>query len=158
MDDTTLVSSLTHADVAALLAEGGSDRWVYLDVRTPEEFATGHVPGAFNIQYQLGTLSGLHTNPDFVDVVCTTFPHHAQLILGCRSGKRAASAEHVLKAAGYTQTHVHLESLVGSRDAFGRQKPGWVEAGFPVVTAPEPGRTYAELHVALQHVEIPSKS
>jgi rhodanese-related sulfurtransferase len=147
---TSAPSALTHADVAALL-ETTSEAWTYLDVRTPQEFATGHVPGAFNIPYQHGDVAGLHANPDFLDVVTRTFPRDARLILGCRSGARAASAEQELRAAGYLHTRVHLGSLVGARDPFGRKQPGWMEDGYPIDTTPRPGHTYDALQSAQPH-------
>jgi rhodanese-related sulfurtransferase len=125
-----------------------SPAWSYLDVRTPEEFATGHVPGAYNVPYQLGDLAGLHPNPDFSRVVAATFPVDAPLIVGCRSGGRAAAAERVLRQAGYTELRVHLGSLAGARDAFGRVKPGWLQAGYAVAQAALPGRSHADLATA----------
>lgn len=147
---TSAPSALTHADVAALLGTA-AEGWTYLDVRTPQEFATGHVPGAFNIPYQHGDLAGLHKNQEFLDVVRRTFPHETRLILGCRSGTRAASAEHELRTAGYLHTRVHLGSLIGARDAFGRKQPGWVESGYPIDTSPPPGHTYDALRSVQQH-------
>lgn len=150
MNDSARHSALGHADVAALLAEDSPEPWVYLDVRTTPEFATGHVPGAYNIPYQHGDLAGLHLNEAFTDIVSATFSPHTRLILGCRSGARAASAERLLTGAGFTQMHVHLGSLAGARDAFGQLQPGWVALGYPVSVTPVPGRTYAEL-LATQH-------
>ena len=155
-------TALTHAAVAELLQDPQPlqaagphelappvDRvWSYLDVRTPEEFATGHVPGAYNIPYQLGDLAGLHPNPDFLGVAAATFAQHAPLIIGCRSGGRAAAAERALRGAGYTELHVHLGSLTGGRDAFGRVKDGWMEAGHAVTSTAIAGRTPAELSAA----------
>jgi rhodanese-related sulfurtransferase len=156
-------STLTHAEVADLLqlaqpgamqreevspSQPASSTWSYLDVRTPEEFSTGHVPGAYNIPYQLGDLAGLHPNPAFLRVVAATFSPEAPLIIGCRSGGRAASAERALKSAGFTELHVHLGSLAGARDAFGRIKPGWIQAGFTVAESALRGHSHAELDAA----------
>ena len=150
MNDTARHSALGHADVAALLAEDNTAPWIYLDVRTALEFATGHVPGAFNIPYQHGDVAGLHLNEAFTHIVTSTFSTGTRLILGCRSGARAASAERLLVGAGFTHTRVHLGSLAGSRDAFGQLQPGWVALGYPVSVTPMAGRTYAELMTA-QH-------
>ena len=44
-------------------------RTTYLcDVRTPEEFSAGHIPGAYNLPISFGSLSGLYPNPDFAAV------------------------------------------------------------------------------------------
>jgi rhodanese-related sulfurtransferase len=78
-----------------------------LDVRTPEEFAEGHVPGAVNISHeQLG--SRLDEVPKDKDVV-----------LYCRSGRRAAMAADVLRANGYSRLS-HLEGDMLAWAANGR--------------------------------------
>lgn len=159
---------LTHAEVAALLGHeqltapravaatprlGPPPHWSYLDVRTPQEFATGHVPGAYNIPYQLGDLAGLHPNPTFLHVVRRRFSEGTPLIIGCRSGARATAAERALTAAGYVELRVHLGSLMGARDAFGRVRPGWVQSGYAVSDAPLPGRSHSELEAAILGAE-----
>lgn len=137
--------SIQHAQVALLLEASAHDGWCYLDVRTPQEFATGHIPGAFNIPFQFGDLAGLSPNPRFVEVVVARFAPHAPLILGCRSGGRALAAARVLQTRGFAKLHVHLGSLAGSRDAFGRLEPGWLRAGYSVASTPMAGRSYVEL-------------
>jgi phage shock protein E len=69
-----------------------------LDVRTPEEFAAGHVPGAVNISHdQLPNRIAEITHAKDKDVV-----------VYCRSGKRAAIAEDLLAAQGFKSV-MHLE-------------------------------------------------
>ena len=69
-----------------------------IDVRTPEEFAEGHVPGAINIPYdKIG--ERLHEIPATKD---------QPVLLYCRTGKRAAMAETTLTAAGYSNLY-HLK-------------------------------------------------
>jgi rhodanese-related sulfurtransferase len=65
-----------------------------IDVRTPAEFAAGHIPGALNIPLQeleqrMGELE----------------PKQAPIVLYCRSGNRSSSAARALKAAGYAAVH-----------------------------------------------------
>jgi len=69
-----------------------------LDVRTQEEFSSGHVPGAVNIPHDVlaSRLSDLDGQKDRAVVVY------------CRSGKRAGMASAVLLDAGYTNIF-HLE-------------------------------------------------
>ncbi|MGC4069449.1 MAG: rhodanese-like domain-containing protein [Polyangiaceae bacterium] len=70
-----------------LVAKGA----LLLDVRTREEFASGHVPGAKNIPVQeLGARLG--------ELKETKQP----VVVYCRSGGRSASAASVLRQAGYT--------------------------------------------------------
>src|SRR5204863_211175 len=67
---------------------------VYLDVRTEDEFAEGHPEGAINVP--IGTpnpaMQRIDPNPDFLDVVRAAVPEHVPLIVGCKSGPRAAPA------------------------------------------------------------------
>lgn len=64
---------------------------IVLDVRTPEEYAAAHVPGAINVPYdqvvqQLDSLERFRARG---------------LVVYCRSGKRAGHAERVLQDAGF---------------------------------------------------------
>ena len=84
---------------------------VLLDVRTPEEFAEGHVPGAVNMPYdQLAsfkqTLDGFKDN---------------NLVVYCRSGRRAAVAVQWLQEQGFEQLY-HLDG----------DMLGWQEAKLPI--------------------------
>ena len=115
---TTAVSAPAPAAVAvapmsqeALLEHQSShpDHLFVLDVRTPQEYAEGHVPGAVNVpQEQLA--SRLAEVPKDKDVV-----------IYCRSGRRSALAADVLAANGYSR----LSHLEGDMNA-------WVAKGRPV--------------------------
>ena len=81
-----------------------------LDVRTPEEFAKGHVPGAINIPYdalpaRLGELEG---------------GKDRAVVVYCESGRRAGKAESTLAENGYTNLH-HLEGDMKAWRAAGRE-------------------------------------
>ena len=66
--------------------------YIILDVRTPEEFADRHIPGAINIPN--GTIGSAEI-PEL--------PDKDQLILVyCRSGNRSKQASEKLVALGYT--------------------------------------------------------
>ena len=64
-----------------------------VDVRTPEEFANGHYPGAINIPHEtiLEVLNQLGVTAD------------TSVILYCRSGNRSGQAEQVLQEKGFTE-------------------------------------------------------
>lgn len=64
-----------------------------VDVRTPEEFADGHYPGAINIPHE-SILDGLN------QLGVTT---SAAVILYCRSGNRSGQAEQALQEKGFTE-------------------------------------------------------
>ena len=66
--------------------------YVILDVRTPEEYAAGHIPGAINVPNEsIGTEK------------IPTLPVKDRLILVyCRSGRRSKEAAEKLVFLGYT--------------------------------------------------------
>ncbi|KAE8664224.1 Rhodanese-like domain-containing protein 15 [Hibiscus syriacus] len=74
----------------------------YLDVRTPEEFSAGHVPGAINIPYMYKLGSGMAKNHSFLAEVSAHFGQYDEIIVGCQLGKRSLMAATDLQAAGFT--------------------------------------------------------
>jgi rhodanese-related sulfurtransferase len=99
-------------DLAAALARprgaSGHDR---LDVRTAEEFAAGHVPGARNIpvaelQARIAELAAARDR---------------DLVLYCRTGRRAATAAGILGTNGFLRL-LHLEG----------DMQGWSDGGHRV--------------------------
>ena len=71
---------------------------VVLDVRTPAEFAAGHVPGARNVSHD--QLDGRLAELDAL--------RGKDVVLYCRSGRRTTLAADVLRKAGFTRL-LHLE-------------------------------------------------
>jgi rhodanese-related sulfurtransferase len=64
-----------------------------VDVRSPEEFATGHIPGAVNI-----ALSNLPQQ-------MATLPKDRPIVLYCRSGARSNTAAAMLAKHGFGNVH-----------------------------------------------------
>ena len=65
---------------------------VWIDVRTPEEYAAGHLENAKNIPHdQIGQQIAAHV-PN----------KNTPINLYCRSGRRAEAAKQVLESMGYT--------------------------------------------------------
>jgi rhodanese-related sulfurtransferase len=82
-----------------------------LDVRTPGEFETAHIAGAYNVPLDL-----LREHRDEI------VKHlDDDVVLVCRSGQRAAQAEETLRNVGLTNVHI----LDGGITA-------WQAKGFPV--------------------------
>ena len=77
---------VTSSD-ARRLVEGGAR---LLDVRTPEEFAVGHISGAINIPVQ-----ELDRRMGEIE------PKDRAVVLYCRSGNRSGRAARMLKSVGY---------------------------------------------------------
>ena len=72
-------------------AQVAPDSFVLIDVRSAEEYASGHLRGAVNIPHdriadEIGSVAADKT---------------ARIILYCRSGRRADTALNALKAIGY---------------------------------------------------------
>lgn len=80
---------------------------VVLDVRSPGEFAAGHVPGAINIPHD-------RIGERFAEV-----PRDKDVVLYCQSGRRAGIAAQALAAQGYTRLF-HLEGDIAAWKANGR--------------------------------------
>lgn len=79
-----------------------------IDVRTPEEFASGHISGAVNIPVE-----SLQSRLSEVS-------NGQPIVVYCRSGNRSATASQILEQAGYTSIY----DLGGIVD--------WTAQGFPV--------------------------
>lgn len=80
------------ADINTLVEEARqTDGAVLIDVRTPEEFASGHIEGAYNIP-----LDRIESTLKIVQDKSTP------LYLYCRSGARSGRACSYLQSEGYT--------------------------------------------------------
>ena len=80
-----------NMDEAITMMEEESS-YIILDVRTPEDFADKHIPGAINIPNETISTEEIPELPD-----------KDQLILVyCRSGNRSKQASEKLAALGYT--------------------------------------------------------
>ena len=103
---------MTPGRLLQLIREG-KPAHVLVDVRTPAEYESGHIPTAVNIP---------------VDVIGAKPPvrtKDALIVVYCRSGNRSATARQILMDLGYTNV---VDFGAVSR---------WEE---PLVTGKEPGR------------------
>ncbi|MFD4470048.1 rhodanese-like domain-containing protein [Rhodococcus sp. NPDC058505] len=80
-------------DLSAADASGTATPVVLIDVRTPAEFAAGHLDGARNIDLQSAA---------FDSSIAALDPDAAYLVY-CRSGSRSAQAVARMEAAGFTR-------------------------------------------------------
>jgi rhodanese-related sulfurtransferase len=81
-------------DIAALLALPPDARPLLLDVRTPEEFGKGSIPGAVNIPVD-DLRARLHEIPKDRDIAAY-----------CQVGQRGYLATRILKQAGFQVSNV----------------------------------------------------
>src|SRR5579872_4442418 len=80
------------------LAQG----WIYVDVRTAEEFEAGHPAGAINVPLMHGGTGPMVPNAEFLPVMKAAFRTDAKIVVGCKSGGRSLRAAAALLAAGFT--------------------------------------------------------
>ena len=120
--------------------------YVYLDVRSVQEFDNGHPNGAFNIPLLHMGSDGMTPNPRFLTDVEAAFAKDTPILVGCRSGQRSLRAAEALIAAGYETVVDVRPGFAGAANAFGRvEEPGWVGSHLPVSRSAQPGRSYADL-------------
>jgi rhodanese-related sulfurtransferase len=71
---------------------------IVLDVRTPREFQSGHVPGAVNIEYR-------QIPSRLADLAAV---REREVVVYCEVGPRAQVAQDILQQAGFTNVR-HLQ-------------------------------------------------
>ena len=100
-------------DAQALIRENAGNRdFVVLDVRTPEEFAQGHLEGAVLVDYR---------SPGFRGEVAGLSRTKTYLVY-CRTGNRSASALGIMRELGF-RSYYHLDGGIKR----------WLEEGLPAV-------------------------
>jgi len=102
-------ASIAHTHEHWLQGDQSRIPFMLLDVRTPEEYAEGHIAGAKLIPIQV-------LAEHLKDV-----PKDKQVYVYCHSGGRSARASKLLAANGFS----HIENMEGGIVA-------WKAAGYPV--------------------------
>ncbi len=98
-------------DAAGIIASPPEDL-VILDVRTPEEFAEGHIEGAIMLDFY---------RDDFADELAKLDPS-VPYVLYCRSGNRSGQTISLMEGLGFADV-ADVDGGIG----------GWLGAGLPVV-------------------------
>ncbi|RDI34312.1 rhodanese-like domain-containing protein [Lentzea flaviverrucosa] len=109
------MSTPTKLDVAQLrrqVASGACPRLI--DVRTPGEFETVHIPGSYNVPLDL-----LREHRDELRAHLDE-----QVVLICRTGRRAVEAEQALAAAGLPNLRLLDGGMVAWQAAGGEVRHG----------------------------------
>lgn len=94
-------TNLSVDGFAELLQEG---KVALVDVRTAEEYAEGHIPGATNIDFYAS---------NFIALFEAAVPKDCPVAVYCRTGKRSTEASEKLVKAGYT-----VYNLLGGFEAW----------------------------------------
>ena len=99
-----VASAASMPETEKAMAQQANTKGVWIDVRSAEEFNTGHLQDAINIPHEqiLDRIQAVSPDKD------------APINLYCRSGRRAEVALNALKKAGYTNVTNHggYEDLV----------------------------------------------
>lgn len=103
---------IRETDVDAAARTIASNEAVVVDVREPEEYRQGHLPGAVNVPRGVAEMGVPQAVPD----------RTARIIVYCAGGNRSALVADNLKQMGYES----VESLAGGIQ-------GWVRSGQSVV-------------------------
>ena len=85
---------------------------VLIDVRSEEEYVSGHIEGALSIEYSV--------IQDHIEEV--TESKSEKIYLYCRSGRRSEIALQTLKALGYKDL-INLGGISEAREAWKKIKP-----------------------------------
>jgi rhodanese-related sulfurtransferase len=101
MSSLTACSSSDPLDLTTIAA--------VIDVRTPDEFATGHLDGALNIDIQGASFA---TEIDALD-------KSSNYVIYCRSGNRAGQAVTYMQDNGFTGTLTNAGSVDEAASATG---------------------------------------
>lgn len=108
--------TIGFAQAEPMVLNGTKIEATLIDVRTPEEFAAGHIPNAINIPFdRIGTdiqqIKGLKKN--------------SKILLYCRSGRRSAMAKQTLEKDGYrdVQDGGGMQTLVQTLKVCSAQQP-----------------------------------
>ncbi len=113
---------------AARAELGDQSAWVFVDVREPDEYAAGHIPGSFNYPRGFLEVRADRTHPKRD---AWLQDRGRKLILYCGGGHRSALAARTLSLMGFEEVRSLAE---GWR--------GWTQRGYPVgVSESKPSET-----------------
>jgi len=108
MQDQLVIGEIVDVETASQLVER-HERIKLIDVRTPAEFESAHIPGSYNVPLDL--------LPEHRDELSDALRSPAILI--CRSGARARQAAQVLREARLDHIHI-LDGGIAAWDAAGK--------------------------------------
>ena len=108
---TQIIKDITPQEAYSLIQENKDNpNFIILDVRTPGEFASGHIEGAINLDYNAPTfkddLNGLNKTKMY--------------LVYCRTARRSRGAFDMMKALEFREVYHMLGGIVG-----------WTSEGLP---------------------------
>ena len=109
---TQLIKDVTPQDAYSLIQKNKANpNFVILDVRTPKEFAGGHIEGAINLNYKAPTFK------DDLNVLDKTEVY----LIYCRTSRRSRGALGMMRELGFLEVYHLIGGIVR-----------WNEAGLPM--------------------------
>ncbi|MDH3729997.1 MAG: rhodanese-like domain-containing protein [Acidimicrobiia bacterium] len=111
LPEASLVSATPQQAAATIDTRLGSDGFVLLDVRTPEEYAEGHIAGSDNIDFYEAA---------FADSIAE-LDRDASYVVYCHSGNRSSQTLELMRQLGFTDVTDVAGGIVA-----------WAEAGLPI--------------------------
>ncbi|KAF5087241.1 MAG: rhodanese-like domain-containing protein [Methanoculleus horonobensis] len=109
--DAQVVRTITPLEASTLIEGGGGELgFVIIDVRRPDEFAAGHIPGAINID-------SAHFSEHLDDL-----DSGATYLIYCQRAGRSAGVREMMRDAGFREVY----EIEGGMSA-------WKAAGLPVI-------------------------
>ncbi len=104
----------TTAECHTLIQENmNNPDFIILDVRTPAEYASGHIENAVNLDYY----------EDDFEATLNTFDRNKTYLIYCRTASRSASVMKIMQRLEFTEAY----NMLGGINA-------WTAAGFPTVS------------------------
>jgi rhodanese-related sulfurtransferase len=116
---------LPELEVEELARRRGAELFYVVDTRTPEEFAKGHIPGAFNIPG--GQL------PLLIEEVAVV--KNAPIVTCCAGRTRSLIAAYALREMGFSRVYALTNGVLA-----------WAAAGFPLEVGPVSGEVEVSVH------------
>ncbi|HLA67982.1 MAG TPA: rhodanese-like domain-containing protein [Acidimicrobiia bacterium] len=107
---TAVIEKVDPATASTIAAQPGT---IVLDIRTPEEFAAGHLTGAIDVDFYA---------TDFADRI-GALDHAARYVVYCHTGNRSGQAMDLFRQDGFTDVH-EIDGGIAA----------WVAAGLPITT------------------------
>ena len=112
-EQTPTIQNVSSSDAYAIISiNAGHANFIIIDVRTPSEYAQGHIPFAINRDIN---------SPAFSDDI-NKFDKDKTYFIYCLTGIRSATARNIMKELGF-------KNIINLTNGY----TDWVAAGLPVV-------------------------